>query len=48
MTKEGLADYYAQVWRLMAPFVVHRPLSLLRGPDGITKPLFFQSTLGAA
>ncbi|MDO1584256.1 DNA ligase D [Rhizobium oryzicola] len=42
VTKEGLADYYSQVWRLMAPFVVHRPLSLLRGPDGITKPLFFQ------
>jgi bifunctional non-homologous end joining protein LigD len=42
VTKEGLADYYAQVWRLMGPYVVNRPLSLLRGPDGITKPLFFQ------
>ncbi len=42
VTKGGLADYYAEVWRLMAPFVVNRPLSLLRGPDGITKPLFFQ------
>jgi bifunctional non-homologous end joining protein LigD len=42
VTKEGLADYYAQVWRLMAPYIVNRPLSLVRGPDGITKPLFFQ------
>lgn len=42
VTKAGLADYYAQAWPFMAPFVVNRPLSLLRGPDGITKPLFFQ------
>jgi bifunctional non-homologous end joining protein LigD len=42
VTKAGLADYYTEVWRLMAPYVVNRPLSLLRGPDGITKPLFFQ------
>lgn len=26
----------------MAPFVVNRPLALLRGPDGIGKQLFFQ------
>lgn len=47
VTKAGLADYYAEVWRLMAPFVVNRPLALLRGPDGIgnegkAKQLFFQ------
>jgi bifunctional non-homologous end joining protein LigD len=47
VTKAGLADYYAQVWRLMAPFVVNRPLALIRGPDGIgsggkAKQLFFQ------
>jgi bifunctional non-homologous end joining protein LigD len=42
VTKAGLADYYAHVWRLMAPFIVNRPLALLRGPDGIEKPLFFQ------
>ncbi|KGD95031.1 DNA ligase D [Rhizobium sp. YS-1r] len=42
VTKAGLADYYTEVWRLMAPFVVNRPLALVRGPDGITKPLFFQ------
>lgn len=42
VTKEGLADYYAQVWRFMAPFVVNRPLALLRCPEGIGGPRFFQ------
>ncbi|MGO4334080.1 DNA ligase D [Labrys sp. KB_33_2] len=42
VTKEGLADYYAEVWRAMAPFVVGRPLALLRCPDGIEGPRFFQ------
>ncbi|MBX4974351.1 non-homologous end-joining DNA ligase [Rhizobium lentis] len=35
VTKQALAAYYAQVWRLMAPYVVNRPLALLRLPDGI-------------
>jgi bifunctional non-homologous end joining protein LigD len=42
VTKEGLADYYADVWRHIAPFVTGRPLALLRGPNGITGELFFQ------
>ncbi|HEV7433640.1 MAG TPA: DNA ligase D, partial [Pseudorhizobium sp.] len=42
VTKAGLADYYVQVWRLIAPFIVNRPLSLVRGPDGVGKQLFFQ------
>lgn len=42
VTKEGLADYYAQVWRYIAPFITGRPLALLRGPDGITGQHFFQ------
>ncbi|NTE87169.1 DNA ligase D [Agrobacterium rubi] len=42
VTKEGLADYYAQVWHLMAPYIVDRPLSLMRCPDGIEGPHFFQ------
>lgn len=42
VTKAGLADYYIQVWRLMGPYVVNRPLALVRGPDGVGKPLFFQ------
>lgn len=42
VTKEGLADYYASVWRLMAPHVVARPLALLRCPSGINGQKFFQ------
>ncbi|TLX08874.1 DNA ligase D [Rhizobium sp. MHM7A] len=43
VTKEGLANYYAQVWRFMAPYVVNRPLALLRLPDGISgRQRFFQ------
>lgn len=42
VTKEGLADYYTDVWRYMAPHVVGRPLALLRGPSGIAGQTFFQ------
>lgn len=42
ITKEGLADYYAQVWPRIAPFVTGRPLALLRCPGGIKGQRFFQ------
>lgn len=42
VTKEGLADYYAEVWTRIAPFVVDRPLALLRAPGGIEEQTFFQ------
>lgn len=42
ITKEGLADHYTQVWRRIAPFVVNRPLALLRCPTGIKGQQFFQ------
>lgn len=42
ITKEGLADYYAQVWPRIAPFIVGRPLALLRCPSGIDGQKFFQ------
>jgi bifunctional non-homologous end joining protein LigD len=42
ITKEALAAYYATVWRHMAPFVIDRPLALVRCPDGIDGPRFFQ------
>lgn len=42
LTKQGLLDYYAHVWPRMEPFVVGRPLSLLRAPDGIDGQTFFQ------
>ena len=42
VTKEGLADYYTEVWRYIAPFIVGRPLALLRCPNGIDGQKFFQ------
>jgi bifunctional non-homologous end joining protein LigD len=46
-TKQGLLDYYTSVWERMAPFVVERPLSLLRAPDGVGGQVFFQKHAGA-
>jgi bifunctional non-homologous end joining protein LigD len=43
VTKEGLAHYYADVWRFVEPYVVNRPLALLRCPEGISgHQRFFQ------
>jgi bifunctional non-homologous end joining protein LigD len=42
VTKQGLADYYAEIFRYAAPFVVGRPLALLRCPDGVDGQQFFQ------
>jgi len=42
VTKEGLADYYTEVWRYISPFIVGRPLALLRSPEGIAGQSFFQ------
>ncbi len=46
-TKQDLLDYYAGVWERMAPFVIERPLSLLRAPDGVGGQVFFQKHAGA-
>ncbi|MBC7313786.1 MAG: DNA ligase D, partial [Rhizobium sp.] len=42
VTKAGLADYYIEVWPKMAPFIVNRPLALLRCPEGVGGTCFFQ------
>ncbi|ASY73265.1 DNA ligase D [Sinorhizobium fredii USDA 205] len=42
VTKEGLADYYAEIWRFIAPHIVGRPLALVRCPNGIAGEQFFQ------
>ena len=42
VTKQGLADYYTEVWPRMAPFVVGRALALVRCPDGVAGQKFFQ------
>lgn len=41
-SKQDLLDYYQAAWDRMAPFVVNRPLSLVRAPDGVDKQRFFQ------
>lgn len=42
VSKKDLLDHYERVWPRMKPFVVGRPLALLRAPDGIGKQHFFQ------
>lgn len=42
VSKQGLLDHYALVWPRMEPFVVNRPLSLVRAPDGVHGQRFFQ------
>jgi len=42
VTKQDLADYYAAVAKVLLPHVVDRPLSLVRCPEGVGKPCFFQ------
>ena len=46
MTKEDLARYYIAVAEYMLPQVTDRPLSIVRCPDGSSKPCFFQKHLG--
>jgi bifunctional non-homologous end joining protein LigD len=47
VTKEGLAAYYVDVWKLMAPHLVDRPLAIVRCPDGITGECFFQKHIAS-
>ena len=42
ISKQDLLDHYAVVWPRMEQFVVNRPLSLVRAPDGIHGQRFFQ------
>ncbi|TIO74212.1 MAG: DNA ligase D [Mesorhizobium sp.] len=42
VSKQDLLDHYALVWPRMEPFVVDRPLALVRAPDGIHGQRFFQ------
>jgi bifunctional non-homologous end joining protein LigD len=37
-TKQALADYYATVAHLMLPYVVGRPISMVRCPEGVDGP----------
>jgi bifunctional non-homologous end joining protein LigD len=46
VTKQQLADYYAAVVDHMMPHLADRPLSLVRCPEGIGHPCFFQKHIG--
>ncbi len=47
LTKGDLVDYYARAAARILPYVSHRPLSIVRCPDGQGHPCFFQKHLGA-
>jgi bifunctional non-homologous end joining protein LigD len=42
VTKQGLAEFYAEIWPWIATHVVDRPLALVRCPGGIADKCFFQ------
>ncbi|MER9331476.1 DNA ligase D [Mesorhizobium sp. M0488] len=42
ISKQGLLEHYERVWPRMQQFVVNRPLSLVRAPDGVGGQRFFQ------
>jgi bifunctional non-homologous end joining protein LigD len=42
ITKRQVAEYYAAVAKWMLPFVVNRPLSLVRCPEGLAGTCFYQ------
>lgn len=42
LTKQELAEYFWAVRDAMMPWIANRPLSIVRCPQGSTKPCFFQ------
>ncbi len=42
ITKQGLAEFYAELWPWISPYIVNRPLSLVRCPGGVDEACFFQ------
>jgi bifunctional non-homologous end joining protein LigD len=46
MTKRQLAEYYEAVAEHLLPHIADRPLSIVRCPDGNSKPCFFQKHVG--
>ncbi|HEX3661015.1 MAG TPA: DNA ligase D [Acidobacteriaceae bacterium] len=46
ITKLQLAEYYAAVADHVLPHIAHRPLSIVRCPEGSGKPCFFQKHIG--
>lgn len=46
VTKGDLARYFASIAPAMLPYIVDRPLALVRCPDGVRKECFFQKHAG--
>jgi bifunctional non-homologous end joining protein LigD len=42
VTKQGLAEFYAEIWPWIAPYIANRPLALVRCPGGVDQTCFFQ------
>ena len=47
ITKRDLANYYLAVAERLLPHIAGRPLSIVRCPEGSTKPCFFQKHVGS-
>ncbi len=47
VTKLDLVHYYTAIADWVLPHLAHRPLSLLRCPDGLESPCFFQKHIGS-
>ena len=42
LTKQGLAEFYAEIADHILPHIVNRPLALVRCPSGVSSDCFFQ------
>ncbi len=42
VTKQGLAEFYAEIWPWIGPHIANRPLALVRCPGGVDETCFFQ------
>ena len=42
LTKQGLAEFYADIADWVLPYLIGRPLSLVRCPSGTASKCFFQ------
>jgi bifunctional non-homologous end joining protein LigD len=47
ISKGDLADYYAKLGGVMLPWIARRPVSLVRCPEGLAEPCFFQKHGGS-
>ena len=46
VTKLQLAEYYDSIAERMLPYIVNRPISMLRCPEGLSDTCFFQRHIG--